>query len=79
MQSCRISIRGEGDPEDGTARLLSQHELDQELLYRLWRASKVTEDFVQSWAMALSELEKESPCEYFLWLLKLNPQLISAF
>ena len=79
MQSFRIAIRGEGDPEDRTTRLMSEHELDQELLYIMWRAGKVTEDLVQSWAMALSELEKESPCEYFLWLLKLNPQLIGAF
>ena len=79
MQSCRVSIRGEGDPEDGTARLLSQHELDQEYLYRLWKAGKISETYVQSWALALSELENESPCEYFLWLMKLNPQLIGAF
>ena len=76
MQSCRISIRGEGDPEDGTARLLSQHELDQEYLYILWKAGRITADFAQMWATALSELEKESPCDYFVWLLKRNPRIV---
>ena len=75
MQSCRISIRGEGDPEDGTARLLSQHELDQELLYRMWRASQVTEDLVQSWAESLAELQQEAPCDYFVWLMQRHPAM----
>ena len=75
MQSCRISIRGEGDPEDGTARLLSQHERDQELLYRIWRASKVTEDLVQSWAESLAELQQEGPCDYFVWLMQRHPAM----
>ena len=77
MQSQGSQLGGERDTEDGAE--LSQHELDQEYLYRLWKAGKITEKYVQIWAMALSELEKESPCEYFLWLLKLNPQLIGAF
>ena len=77
MQSASSTLCGERDTEDGAE--LSQHELDQEYLYRLWKTGKITEKYVQIWAMALSELEKESPCEYFLWLLKLNPQLISAF
>ena len=77
MQSQSTPLGREGDTEDGAE--LSQHELDQEYLYRLWKAGKITEKYVQIWAMALSELEKESPCEYFLFLLKLNPQLNGAF
>ena len=77
MQSASSTLCGERDTEDGAE--LSQHELDQEYLYRLWKAGKITEKYVQIWAMALSELENESPCEYFLWLMKLNPQLIGAF
>ena len=75
MQSFRIAIRGEGDKEDRTERLLSQHELDQELLYRMWRASKVTEDLVQSWSEALSELQQEGPCDYFVWLMQRHPAM----
>ena len=75
MQSFRIAIRGEGDKEDRTERLLSQHELDQELLYRMWRASKVTEDLVQSWSKALSELQQEGPCDYFVWLMQRHPAM----
>ena len=76
MQSCRISIRREGDPEDGTARLLSQHELDQEYLYRLWKAGKITQKYVQMWAKALSELQAEANCDYFVWLMKNQPMLV---
>ena len=79
MQSCRISIRREGDPEDGTARLLSQHELDQEYLYRLWKAGKITQKYVQMWAKALSELQAEANCHYFVWLMKNQPMLMGAF
>ena len=71
MQSASSTLCGEGDTEDGAE--LSQHELDQEYLYRLWKAGKISETYVHSWALALSELENESPCEYFLWLMKLNP------
>ena len=80
MQSQGSQLGGERDTEDGAELYrLSQHEVDQEYLYRLWKAGKISETYVQSWALALSELEKESPCEYFLWLLKLNPQLNNAF
>ena len=75
MQSFRIAIRGEGDKEDRTERMLSQHELDQELLYRMWRASKVTEDLVQSWSKALSELQQEGSCDYFVWLMQRHPAM----
>ena len=77
MQSASSTLCGERDTEDGAE--LSQHELDQEYLYRLWKAGRINGKYLQMWATALSELEKESPCEYFLWLMKLNPQLIGAF
>ena len=76
MQQSRSSICGEGDREDPTARFLSQHELDQEYLYRLWRAGRITHVYVQTWAKALSELQAEGDCDYFAWLMKWQPALV---
>ena len=70
MQSESRTICGEGDTEDRTARLLSQHELDQEYLYRLCKAGRITHAFVQIWAKALSELQTEADCDYFVWLMQ---------
>ena len=67
---------GEGNTEDRTERLLSQHELDQEYLYRLWKAGRINDGYVQMWAKALTELQTESPCDYFTWLLKNQPTLV---
>ena len=76
MQSTSSQICGEGDTEDRTARLLSQHELDQEYLYRLWKAGRINEDYVQIWTKALTELQEESPCDYFVWLMQKQPMLV---
>ena len=76
MQSFRIAIRGEGDKEDRTERLLSQHELDQEYLYRLWKAGRINDEYVQKWVKALAELQDEWPCDYFVWLMKNQPMLV---
>ena len=76
MQSESNRLGGKGDTEDRTARLLSQHELDQEYLYRLWKAGRIGVDYVQMWAKALAELQTESPCDYFTWLLKNQPKLV---
>ena len=75
MQSQGSDVGGERNTEDRTERLLSQHELDQELLYRMWRASQVTEDLVQSWAESLAELQQEAPCDYFVWLMQRHPAM----
>ena len=75
MQSQSDRIRQNGDREDPTAWLLSQHELDQEYLYRLWKAGRITHAYVQTWAKALSELEAEASCDYFVWLMQQNPSL----
>ena len=75
QQTCR-DVGGKGDTENRTARLLSQHELDQEYLYRLWKAGRIGVDYVQMWAKALAELQTESPCDYFSWLLKNQPTLV---
>ena len=75
MQSQGTQLGRERDTEDRTERLLSQHELDQELLYRMWRASQVTEDLVQSWAESLAELQQEAPCDYFVWLMQRHPAM----
>ena len=80
MQSQGNTIRDKGDTEDrlyGTARLLSQHEMDQELLYILWRDNWVR-NCIAFWAMALSDLQREAPCAYFAWLLKRTPHLVYA-
>ena len=76
MQSESSNVGGKGDTENRTARLLSQHELDQEYLYRLWKAGRINDGYVQMWAKALTELQSESPCDYFTWLLKNQPKLV---
>ena len=76
MQSESSNVGGTGDTEDRTARLLSQHELDQEYLYRLWKAGRINAEYVQIWAKALTELQDESPCDYFVWLMKNQPMLV---
>ena len=75
MQSQGNTIRDKGDTEDRTSRLLSQHEIDQELLYILWRDNRVI-NCIALWSKALSDLQKEAPCEYFAWLMKRNPPLV---
>ena len=75
QQSC-CDVGGTGDTEDRTARLMSQHELDQEYLYRLWKSGRVNEEYVEMWAKALSELQTEADCDYFTWLLKNQPALV---
>ena len=58
---------------------MTPHELDQEYLYRLWKAGRINEEYLQMWATALSELQAEADCDYFVWLLKNQPMLVSAF
>ena len=70
MQSQSSLLGRTGDTEDGAE--LSQHELDQEYLYRLWKAGKITDK-------ALSELQAEANCDYFVWLMKNQPMLVNAF
>ena len=77
MQSQSCDVGGTGDTEDGAE--LSQHELDQEYLYRLWKAGRICEKHVQMWATALSELQAEANCDYFVWLMKNQPMPVSAF
>ena len=75
MQQTRVDVGGTRDTEDRTARSLSQHELDQEYLYRLWKSGRINDEYVQVWAKALTELQDESPCDYFVWLMQQNPLL----
>ena len=79
MQLQSSQLGGTGDTEDRTERMLSQHELDQEYLYRLWKAGRITDEYVQMWATALSELQAEADCDYFVWLMKNQPMLVNAF
>ena len=76
MQRSCCSICGEGDREDPPAWVVSEHELDQEFLYRLWKNGRITFAYVQTWAKALSELEAEARCDYFVWLMKNQPMLV---
>ena len=76
MQFQSTELGGAGDTEDRTERLLSQHELDQEYLYRLWKAGRINDEYVQKWAKALAELQDEWPCDYFVWLIKNQPMLV---
>ena len=76
MQSKSTELGGTRDTEDRTARLMNQHELDQEYLYRLWKTGRVTHAYVQMWANALSELQTEAECDYFAWLMNNQPMLV---
>ena len=79
MQPQGSDVGRTGDTEDWTARLMTPHELDQEYLYRLWKAGKIIEKYIQMWATALSELQTEANCDYFVWLMKNQPMLVNAF
>ena len=70
---CNPKVR---DREDPTAWLLNQHELDQEYLYRLWKAGRITHAFVHLWGKALSELQAKADCDYFAWLMLNQPVLV---
>ena len=74
MQSASSTLCGERDTEDRAE--LSQHELDQEYLYRLWKAGRINDAYVEMWAKALAELQDEANCDYFVWLMENQP---SAF
>ena len=65
-----------GGTEDRTASLLSQYELDQEYLHRLWKAGRIKNNYVKMRAKALIELQEESPCDYFVWLIQDQPMLV---
>ena len=78
MQSKGSQLGGEGNLQDGTLRLMTPHELDQEYLYMLWKAGRITKKYVQMWATALSELQAEANCDYFVWLMKNQPALVGA-
>ena len=76
MQQTRGDLGRTGDTDDRTARLITQHELDQEYLYRLWKSGRINDEYVQMWAKALTELQDESPCDYFVWLMQNQPMLV---
>ena len=59
----------------GTDFLLSEHELAQERLYRLWRAGWVRGENVLVWAQSLKRLSLEGDCDYLVWLLQRFPRL----
>ena len=65
----------ERDTEDRRTQLLTPHELDQEYLYRLWKAGRINEEYVEMWAKALAELQDEANCDYFVWLMQTQPML----
>ena len=77
MQSASSTLCGERDTEDSTTQLLTPHELNQEYLYRLWKARRINDGYVEMWAKALSELQIEANCDYFVWLTQQNPALVS--
>ena len=58
-----------------TGLLLSEHELAQERLYRLWRAGWVRGEDVLLWAQSLERLSLEGDCDYLVWLLQRFPRL----
>ena len=76
MQSQCSQLGGEGDTQDRTEQLMSQHELSQEYLYRLWKDERIHHEFVEMWTKALCELQAEADCDYFAWLMKNQPMLV---
>ena len=60
---------------EGTDFLLSEHELAQERLYRLWRAGWLRGKDVLLWAQSLERLALEGECDYLIWLLQRFPGL----
>jgi hypothetical protein len=79
MQSQGAELGRERDTEDRTTHLMTPHELDQEYLYRLYKSGRINKEYVQMWAEALTELQAEADCDYFVWLLKNQPMLVNAF
>ena len=69
--------RGEGlrAPAD-SGPALTEHEKDQELLYRLYRDGRVWGPYAAFWGTKVSELQREGPCEYLEWLLRRFPPLV---
>ena len=59
----------------GTDFLLSEHELAQERLYRLWRAGWVQGENVLLWAQSIERLSLEGDCGYLIWLLQRFPRV----
>ena len=55
---------------------MSQHELGQEYLYRLWKDQRINDDYVKMWTKALCDLQTEADCDYFAWLMKWQPALV---
>ena len=55
---------------------MTSHELDQEYLYILYKSGRINEEYVQMWAKALTELQTEADCDYFVWLMKNEPALV---
>ena len=76
MQRSCSSVCGNGNTEDRTAQLMSQHELGQEYLYRLWKDQRINDEYVKMWTKALCELHTEADCDYFVWLMKWQPALV---
>ena len=62
----------------GSTDFLSQHELAQERLYRLWRAGWVTGGYVHLWARSLERLQGEEDCEYLMYLFRTFPALVES-
>ena len=78
MQSTSSMVCRERNTEDRTAQLMSQHELGQEYLYRLWKAGRINDEYVKMWVKALCELQTEGECSYFTWLMKNQPMLVGV-
>ena len=76
MQSQCSQLGREGNLQDGTLRLMTPHELGQEYLYRLWKAGRINDEYVEMWTKALCELQTEADCNYFTWLMKNQPMLV---
>ena len=77
MQSACSSVCGRENPRprDSLTDILSEHERAQEKLYLIWRAGllEMTSTAAADWADSLARLQEEGACDYFCWLMRVQP------
>ena len=71
MQPAFEKIRGAAD----SGPVLTEHELDQEWLYRVWADGRLVGPYIILWTQQVDRLQLEAPCDYLTWLLQRSPPL----
>ena len=60
---------------EDTRPRITEHECAQEKLYLIWRAGMLDMTSAADWADSLARLQAEGECDYFCWLMRVNPQV----